>query len=160
MSEPSRQRRPAAAEDYEDLLGSSLPSLPCLALSISPHFPWPTVFNPQRPTYKQHPTHGSILLHTQTCCIHLPMYTKHTFSMKDESLSPKNTFKETLWKYLYDAHYFPVFPHVSFMAVVVWANLIFSSVCIAAPTPSLGSNYFYLDTLSDKLNHFLYTYMC
>uniref|UniRef100_I3KWY1 RAB7a, member RAS oncogene family n=1 Tax=Oreochromis niloticus TaxID=8128 RepID=I3KWY1_ORENI len=35
-SEPSRQQRPAAAEDSEDLQGVVMPSLPCLALSIYP----------------------------------------------------------------------------------------------------------------------------
>lgn len=36
MSEPSRQQRPAAAEDSEDLQRVVMPSLPCLALSIYP----------------------------------------------------------------------------------------------------------------------------
>lgn len=47
-----------------------------------------------------------------------------------------------------------------FMAVVVWANPIFGSTYIAAFTPSFGSNCFYLDTLSGKSNHYLYTCLC
>lgn len=67
---------------------------------------------PQRPTYKQHPTHR--VYYTQTCCTHLLMYTKYTFSIKYESPSPKNTLRKHYGIYLYDADYFPVFPLVRF----------------------------------------------
>lgn len=52
------------------------------------------------------------------------------------------------------------FPMYFFMVVVVWANPIFSSMYIAAFTPRFGCNCFYLDTLSDKLKHYLYTCLC
>ena len=144
-SEPSRRRRPAAAEDSEDHLGSAggrhcphHPVLPCLYIP----FPMTHCVNPYCPTYKQHPTHR--VYYTQTGCTHLLMYTNHTFFIKYKSPSPKNTLRKHYGIYLLmlitsqSLH--------TFVIVVVWDKSHFLFHVIAAFTPSFGSNCFYLDT--------------